>query len=123
MIFHGDQNDKVKAISWLRAMKKKHLNNRQIMRVEDGKAHHVYRSDIDATLKNAAIRREINRDQKFNLIQPLASHDKGAIRQYAASIGISTANFYRNPEHMRNLIKNPDYAKFLLQDNARKLID
>ena len=123
MIFHGDQNDKAKAVSWLRAMKKKHVNNRQIMTVQDGKAYHGYRSDIDATMKNAAIRREINRDQKFNQIQPIASHDKGAIRQYAAGIGISTADFYRDPQHMRNLIKDSDYSKFLLQDNAHKLID
>jgi hypothetical protein len=64
----------------------------------------------------------MNRGQKFGEITPLASFDKAAIRSYARSKGIPSLEMYKNPEHLIAMLKDSDYAKFRLQDNAHKMV-
>lgn len=122
-MFDGKPEDKLKAIAYLRQLKRATLRNRLAVKVEDGVLYHGYTSDVDHTMKNAAIRRDINQGQKFDEFSPLASFDKAAIRSYARSKGIPSAEMYRNPVHLKNMVKDSDYAKFRLQYNAHKMVD
>jgi hypothetical protein len=121
-LFDGEAGEKAKAIQWLRQMKRATIRDRTAFKVEDGKLYHGVKSDVDATMKNAAIRRDMNRTQTFGEIAPLASFDKAAIRSYARSRGIPAAEMYRNPAHLKAMLKDHDYAKFRLQDNAHKMV-
>lgn len=123
MMFDGKPEDKLKAIAWLREAKRATIKDRTAFKVEDGKLYHGVKSDANRTMKNAEIRRQINQDQTFREIQPIASIDKAVAREWAATRGISSAEFMRNPEHIKTMTKDRDYSKFLLQDNAAKLVD
>lgn len=122
-LFSGTQDDKLKAINYIREIRRATLRNRLAFKVEGGKLYHGYTSDVDRTMKNAAIRRDINDRQTFGDIQPLASFDKAAVRSYARARGIPSREMYTNPVHLKNMVKDPDYAKFRLQHNAHKLVD
>lgn len=123
MMFDGNPEDKLKAIAWLRQMKRATVRDRTAIKVEDGKLYHGVKSDADRTMRNAKIRRQINQDQTFGAIQPIASIDKAAAREYAAKRGITSTEFMKNPEHIKAMTKDRDYNKFLLQDNANRLVD
>jgi predicted GIY-YIG superfamily endonuclease len=123
MMFDGKPEDKLKAIAWFRQMRRDTIKDRTAFKVEDGKLYHGVTSDVNRTMANASLRREINAGQSFGEIQPVASIDKAVAREYAAKRGISSAEFMRNPEHIKKMIKDRDYSKFLLQDNAHRMLD
>ena len=122
-MFDGNPADKLKAITYLRKLKRATLRSRLAFKVEDGVLYHGYTSDVERSMKSAALRREMNKTQTFREIQPLAAFDKAAVRSYARSKGISSVEMYRNPVHLKAMVKDPDYAKFRLQENAHKLVD
>ena len=122
MLIDGDPNDQKKAIEWVRAQKKAALRDRVKIQVQDGRLYHGYTEDVAQNLKLCNIRRQINNDEKTSEIAALASFSKVAVRMYAARVGVSTADMYRNPELMKRMIKDRDYAKFRLNDNAANMI-
>jgi hypothetical protein len=122
MMIDGNPQDRQKAIEWVRQMKRANLKNRVSFKVEDGKLHSGYTESIDRNLKMCETRRQINNEQKQGEIVALAAFSPVAIRNYAGRIGVPVAEMYRNPEFLKRMVKDPDYAKFRVNDDAAKLV-
>tara|TARA_R110000851_G_scaffold253981_1_gene406463 strand:+ start:208 stop:585 length:378 start_codon:yes stop_codon:yes gene_type:complete len=125
MFLDGNPQDTEKAKAWVAAMKRDQANKHRAIAVEDGKLHHGYTTndkELDQLKKVAHARREINDGKKYADIAALASFSPYAIRQYAARIGIPTAEMYRNPVHLKAMVKDSDYAKFRLNTNAANML-
>jgi|TARA_R110000744_G_scaffold108605_1_gene205579 hypothetical protein len=122
MLLDGDQNDRAKAIEWVRKVKRANLRNRINFKVENGKLYSGYTEDVDRNLKMCETRRHINNEQKQGEIQALAAFSPVAIRNYARRIGVPVAEMYRNPEFMKKMIKDRDYAKFRVNERAAHIL-
>ena len=122
MLIDGKPEDTQKAIDWVRQMKRANIRNRLNFKVEDGKLYHGYTENVDRNLKLCENRRKLNNEQSYNEIAALASFSPVAIRSYARKIGVPTAEMYRNPELMKKMIKDRDYAKFRVNDNAANMV-
>jgi hypothetical protein len=122
MMIDGKPQDRAKAIEWVRQMKRANIRNRVSYKVVDGKLHHGYTEDVSHNLKMCETRRQINNQQKQGEIVALAAFSPVAIRNYAGRIGVPTAEMYRNPELMKKMIKDRDYAKFRVNDNAANMV-
>jgi hypothetical protein len=121
MLIDGNPNDEAKAREWVRQQKNAALRKKYAFKVEDGKLFHGYNTtteQINAGFENAKARREMNSGRKYDEIAIMAGFSAFAIRQYAARIGVSTARMYREPDLIKRMIKDRDYAKFRLNDNA-----
>ena len=121
MLIGGNPQDEKKALEWVRQQKRDALRSRMAIKVEDGRLYHGY-TVTDKQLNNltslAHFRRGHNSGRKFDEIAAQASFHPFAIRQYAARIGVSTARMYKEPELMQRMVKDRDYSKFRLNDNA-----
>ena len=122
MLINGNPEDRQKAIEWVRQMKRANLRNRVNIKVEDGKMYHGYTEDVSRNMKLCETRRQINNEQGYNEIAALASFSPVAIRSYARKIGVPTAEMYKNPELMKSMIKDRDYAKFRVNDRAAQMV-
>ena len=126
MLIDGNPQDEAKARRWvidrMREKKRASLRERVKIKVENGKIHDGYSEDVSHNLKMCAVRRDINNSQKTGEIVALASFSKVAVRMYANRIGVPVAEMYRNPQLMQRMVKDRDYAKFRLVDNAAKMI-
>jgi len=126
MLIDGNPADEAKAKKWvidrMREAKRASLRDRVKVKVEDNKLHGGYKEDVSHNLKMCAVRRDINNNQQQGEIAALASFSKVAIRMYANRIGVPVAEMYRNPELLKRMIKDPDYSKFRLNDNAHNMI-
>jgi hypothetical protein len=122
MLIDGNPQDEAKAREWVKRQK---MNQRQAIAVEDGKLYHGYTTndtELNRLITTSKARRELNSGKRFTEIAAVAAFSPFAIRQYAARIGIPTAEMYRNPEHIKRMVKDSDYAKFRLNDNAASMI-
>lgn len=122
MLIDGNPQDTKKAIEWVRSMKQQALRNRIKFQEQDGKLHSGYSEDVSHNLELCNTRRQINREQKTGEIAALASFSKVAIRMYANRIGVPVAEMYRNPELLKRMVKDRDYARFRLNDNAANML-
>ena len=122
MLLDGYQNNTQKAIEWVRSQKRANLRNRINFKVENGKLNSGYTENVDRNLKLCETRRQINNEQKQGEIQALASFSPVAIRNYARRIGVPVAEMYRNPEFMKKMIKDRDYAKFRVNERAAHIL-
>ena len=125
MLLDGNPQDTEKAKAWVAAMKRDQARKHRAIEVEDGKLHHGYTTndrELNHLKKLAHARRELNDGKKYAEIAALAAFSPYAVRQYAARIGIPTAEMYRNPEHIKKRVKDSDYAKFRLNSNAANMV-
>jgi len=126
MLLNGNQEDEAKARQWVmeqkRQAKRANIRKRVSIKAEDGFLYHGYTEDISANLEACKVRRQINNEQKQGEIVALAAFSPVAIRNYAGRIGVPAAEMYRNPELMKRMIKDRDYAKFRVNDDAARLL-
>lgn len=126
----GNPQDAIKAQNWVKkqkvlaaqAARRANIRSRVDIKISGGKIHHGYTEDVSKNLAMCSTRRDINSRQKSGEIVALAAFSPVAIRMYAARIGVSTAEMYRNPELLKRMIKDPDYSKFRVNENAAKMI-
>jgi len=125
MLIDGNPKDEAKAREWVKAMKRQKIQQTQTFEVEDGYIQSGYKTtdtELNHLMKLAHARRDLNTGKRYQEISAMASFHPFAIRQYAARIGVKTVEMYRNPELMKRMIKDRDYAKFRLNDNAVKML-
>tara|TARA_R110002020_G_scaffold445445_1_gene657343 strand:- start:945 stop:1319 length:375 start_codon:yes stop_codon:yes gene_type:complete len=124
-MFDGNPENEAKAKAWVAAMKRDQANKHRAIEVQDGKMYHGYSTndkELDHLKKMAHARREVNDGQRYKEIAALAAFSPFAVRQYAARIGIPTAEMYRNPEHIKAMVKDSDYSRFRLNSNAANML-
>ena len=125
MLIDGNPQDEKKALEWVRQQKRNALRSRMAIKVEDGVLKHGYTvtdKQLNNTMDLCHARRGFNSNRSYDELAPMAAFHPFAIRQYAARMGVPAAEMYRNPDMMKRMIRDRDYSKFRLNDNAANML-
>lgn len=125
MLLDGNPEDEKKAREWVRQRKRDALRSRMAIKVEGDTLYHGYTTtdkQLNSTMELCKVRRELNSGKAYAELAPMAAFHPFAIRKYANRIGVPTAEMYRNPDHLKRMVKDSDYSKFRIDDRAARML-